>query len=344
MSQITMYKKFFILIVCGFLAMPAAAGDFVLGVYDVRNPKDLTAVKEAGFNTFQIYYKNPDTIASFARQANGLKMLAYPNKIIGSQYEQEAKEWPLYAWYLIDEPDLNNLPFEKLRAADLAARSTFPEQETAFVLSEGAPQINYYRAADIVMVDWYPVPHLALTSLGEQVFKAKSGLKKANLAGKPLIAVVQVFDWKHFKQHRPDDQRIGRYPSAAEIRFMSYHAVLNGATGLFYFSYPEAAQSPQEWQALKQTVKEFNVLGQSLANGEVIPAPKFIKAPLAAKSITYQKKKFLIVLNTSDKTAPTPAKLLSKNYKLLFSDSSFKEITAKDGGIAPFGVFVFSVK
>ncbi len=335
--------KICLLIPAALIAFAVGGNCFVLGIYSAKEPKDLKIIKQVGFNTFQTYDKGADAIAALAREArpHGLKMLAYPNNIINSKYERQAQSWPVYAWYLIDEPDIFNTPFGKLKQKDTEAKNAFPLHKTAFVLSEGAPKINYYRAADIVMVDWYPVPHLALESLGQETAKARAGMVKAGLDNKPLIAVVQAFDWKDFEQYRPDNDRIGRYPTAEEINFMSFHALLSGADGLFYFALSEARKTPQKWAALTNTVKELNYLSPVLEKGKPLNNPSFIAAPLMAKHFFYGGKRWLIAVNASPKAAAAPKELLNVKYKTLFSKRPLSfNIKQNNGNIPPYAVFV----
>lgn len=332
------------LIASSVLVLSAVGGEcLVLGIYGAKKPQDLQIIKQAGFNTFQTYDKQADAIAALAREARlkNLNILAYPNNIINSKYSREAQTWPVYAWYLIDEPDIFNTPFAKLKQKDMAAKIAFPAHKTAFVLSEGAPKINYYRAADIVMVDWYPVPHLALESLGQETAKARAAMTKAGLDNKPLIAVVQAFDWKDFEQYRPDNDRIGRYPTTEEINFMSFHALLSGADGLFYFTLSEARKTPQKWAALTKTVKELKYLSPVFDKGKPLNNPSFITAPLMAKHFFYGGKRWLILVNASSKAVPAPKELLNVKYKTLFAARTFRFTVAKNGGnIPPYAVFV----
>ena len=338
-----LFKFCFIAAVVVIAALPVCGKSFIIGMYGVKKPQDLKLIKQAGFNTFQTYDKNAAAIAALVPQARaqGLKMLAYPNNVINSQYAKEAQKWPIYAWYLIDEPDIFNTPFSKLLQKDILAKNAFALHKTAFVLSEGAPKINYYAAADIVMVDWYPVPHLALESLGEETAKARAGMVKAGLSNKPLIAVVQAFDWKDFKQYRPDNDRIGRYPTAEEINFMSYHALLSGADGLFYFTLSEARKTPQKWAALTKTIKQLKYLSVVFERGKPLNNPSFIAAPIMAKHFFYGGKRWLIAVNSSANPIPAPKELLNSKYKTLFAPRPFALTVRQNGGnIPPYAVFI----
>ena len=92
---------------------------------------------------------------------------------------------------------------------------------TAFVVGDGRKGTRIIRGvADVIMVDWYPVPHLPLIG-------GRSCAHDHEAAGRKVWAVLQAMDWRDFPQrsqeNASDDFRRG------EIRFMSYDAVLNGA-------------------------------------------------------------------------------------------------------------------
>jgi len=166
-------------------------------------------------------------------------------------------------------------------------------------------------------------------------------LADAGVPQKPLISVVQAFDWKDLKQYRPDNDRIGRSPTAQEINFMSYHAVLSGAEGLFYFAFSEASKTPQKWAALEETVKQFKYLSPILSRGKMLPSPDFIKAPLEAQKRVYKGRTYLILINPSDKAVTAPKQLLSNKYKTLFQTRSINfTVKENNGNLPPYSAFV----
>ena len=101
--------------------------DFTIGVYCVGKPEDISYIKEAGFNTIQTYNKNPNTIYELAKEAKkqDIKLLAYPDKIIGSSFQEEIQKYPII-WYLFDEPDLWKILKQKLKSADERTRKALP--------------------------------------------------------------------------------------------------------------------------------------------------------------------------------------------------------------------------
>ncbi|WP_424244594.1 hypothetical protein Dip510_001850 [Elusimicrobium posterum] len=249
---------------------------------------------------------------------------------------QEAQKWPVFAWYLYDEPDVHGKSRAYIENLNSYTKVYFPNHKTAFVIGQAKTKENYYGAADILMLDWYPVPHMPLESLGEHIAVAKEGLDAADNKKTELIAVVQTFDWRTFKQFRPDTRRIGRYPSKEEIRFMSYHSIINGARGLFYFYYPQAAATEERWGELAEVVWEIKSLGDVFKKGKQVKTPAFIPASLSNAVWKYKGAKYLVIASTEHKDVWLPAELNKKKYKLIYDGGA-----AEKDKIAPYGVFIF---
>jgi hypothetical protein len=161
----------------------------------------------------------------------------------------------LWAWYLIDEPDLNGVSPADVRAAHLFIKQLGARKPTALVLYQGGEAEHYANIADITMIDRYPVPWLPLANFPQHVRMARLAVTK----GKPLIAVIQAFDWSFFPDLRPSDDPM-RPPSYDELRCMTYCALTRGATGLFYYCYDDGnwrvPDHPEVWSGLRKVVAE----------------------------------------------------------------------------------------
>ena len=305
--------------------MLAQAADFPLCLYEVNEAKYIKTVKGAGFNCIQTYTQNPGKIKALASEAKkrGLKIVVYPDKIINSPYLEEARSWPIQALYLYDEPDVNKKSNEYLKGLEKSAKEAFPDKKTAFVVGKGSHAKPYYDTADILMVDWYPVPHLPLTSFGEQVKEVKNILKEGGLPDKPVWGVVQSFDWRDFKQYRPDDQRIGRFPTVEEMRFMAYDGLLEGAEGLLFFTFnsksvPLSKAKPEHWERLKKVAKELSKTMPLFESGIKAPSPLAGKNNFKAQRRIYKGYCYDIILNTSEEPAKLPEEFSDKEYKILY--------------------------
>ena len=326
------------------LLAAATARPFPLCMYGVNHPADLKTLKKAGITCAQSYRTDPELLAPLAQEAQkqNMQIVFYPGKVIGSAYEEQARSWPVLAWYLVDEPDVWRWTREQVTQANQKTKQTFPRHATTLVIGQGKTKIPFYDLSDTLMVDWYPVPHLDLSSFGDNVRWAKEGQNTYHAGQRPLWGVVQIFDWKDFKQHRPDNDRIGRFPTEAEIRFMSYDGILNGAEGLFYFTFdykgqPLAQARPEWWTRVRNVTRELARLRPVLEKGTLIPTPVEVTAPLAAQTRLYKNRRYTILLNRSDKPVAVPEDFLGKTYKPLFA-------TQKSTHLAPYTVWVLQSK
>jgi hypothetical protein len=334
------------LITGGCSAAGAIEGGFPLCMYGVETKKDLAIVKEAGFNCFQTYTKDPAVLAGLAAEAGRLKlkMLAYPDGVIDSSYSVRAKTWPMLAWYLYDEPDIHGVTPAELDNMDRKTKAWSPGQPTAFVVGQGSAAFNYGTTADALMVDWYPVPHLKLESLGYQVSRTRAAVRTLDKKrpGKPVWAVIQAFDWRLFPQHH--ERRVGRFPTLAEIRFMTYLALVRGADGLFYFTFSQEGKTldawPDRWFILKSITSEINALRPMLEKGKWTGLLKGPDPRLEAWTISRNGKRCAILINTSNSEIHLNAGAL-KDWRPLFEEKRFlDELLHGQSRIPPYRVLV----
>ncbi len=322
------------------LGAPLSAAPFTLGIYGVNNPADIRTVKKAGFTGIQTYQQDPATLSQLAQEAKkqGLRVVFYPNQVIGSSYEKEAQNWPVLAWYLVDEPDVARWSRAQVLEAYNIAKSSFPQHLTALVIGQGKTETPFYDLPDILMVDWYPVPHLPLYSFGDQLAWARHAMAAHGAQDNPLWGVVQAFDWKEFEQHRPLEKRMGRFPTEDEMRFMSYHGIINGVNGLFFFIFttrgvPLPQAQPAWWKRVACVGKELARFRPVLEKGTPAAVPAPVARPLLAKTWQYKKKFYTVLLNASDQPRPLPAEFAQKKYKSLFGHP-------KKAQLAPYQVLV----
>jgi hypothetical protein len=325
-TKMTVYTA----LVCGILTagrIPAGAwdGGFPLCMYGIGATRDLAVIKEAGFNCFQTYSQDPEVLAELAAEAKKLKlkMTASPVRVIDSLYNEAAKKWPMLAWYLYDEPEVRGFPPAELEKLELRTKTWSPGQRTAFVMGEGSAALTYGGAGDALMVDWYPVPHLRMESVGYQVALVKSAAKimDAKRPDRPAWAVLQAFDWKIYPQRRK--QRVGRYPTFAEIRFMTYLALARGADGLFYYTFSQEGKTldawPERWFIFKQIAAEINALRPVLEKGREAAPPPGLDERLAVKVLSKGRRQYMFMLNPSGQSIPLNTAAL-KSWRPLFEE------------------------
>lgn len=291
-------------------ACGAAPREFPVGIFGVETPEAAKAAKEAGFDAIQSYRRAPAEVAAVAAAArsNGQLLLVSPDEMFSSTYS--ARAFPGVYWYLRDEPDLVRWTAAQLKERERLTVAWAPGAKTAFVVGDGRKAKDYPGVADAIMVDWYPVPHLPLESAGDMV-----RLTAEAAGGRTVWAVLQAFDWRGSPQHDPTKPRIGRMPAPGEIRFMSYDAVLNGAQGVWYFSYSTEAVA-----AAGATAREMRDLAPVFMRGRPIPLPfPFDPEGLEARAWTYHGRDYVVLVNrTRGRDLLVPAVLLESRWRPLF--------------------------
>lgn len=317
-------KQFLALLLLAAHAAPAAAF-FPFCMYGVSETKDLKPLADAGFNCFHTYAQDPAKLAELAAAASplGLRMVAPPDKLAESRRAADVKAWPVLAWYLADEPEVSKLKPAALAALEKKAKDWDPSRPTAFVMGNGLAAFNYGAAGDALMVDWYPVSHLKLETVGYQVALAKQAAAAADPSrpGKPVWAVLQAFDWKDYPQLLAE--RVGRFPTYDELRFMTYLSVARGASGLFYFTLgskdgPLYAR-PDRWRLFERLAAEVNRLMPALEGAEEAPAPAGFDPRLSAKVLKGGGRTFMLLLNTSAEMVPLDVPKL-EDWRPLFEE------------------------
>jgi hypothetical protein len=234
---------------------------YPLGIYSVSTAEDLDIIAEAGFNLVR---GSADQEFLDAAQARGIRVLAYPHTSAGPKFDAAAarraiKQFDahpaLWAWYLVDEPDLHAVPPESVRDSQRFLKNLPARKPTALVIYQGARALDYANITDILMIDRYPIPWLPLANFPQHVRMARLALGK----DKPLIAVIQAFDWSYYPDLMPDEQNL-RPPSYEELRCMTYLALAQRANGLFFYCYNDSRwnirEHPETWHALREVVRE----------------------------------------------------------------------------------------
>lgn len=300
----------------GFTPKPADQKFFPIGIFGVTRADSIPLIKAAGFNTVQSYASNPEQVAALAAACarHDLKLVVSPFGVMKSPYANTARrKWPILAWYLHDEPDIDGTTPPQLFLNYMEVKNWSQDQQSVFVVSEGKSAVAFGKSGDIVMADWYPVPHLPLESAGLQMDTTIKALTLIDLPQKPVWAVLQAFNWLYYPQHGKN--RIGRYPTADEMRFMTYHSILAGVKGVFYFTFTNRltglplTEYPELWHGLTGTVKEINALRPVFEEGTEIAAPVRCEKPLLCQAWKYRGKTYLVAANTANQYTALPKEL-----------------------------------
>jgi hypothetical protein len=240
----------------------ARPGAYPIGLYSVGSETNLAEIADAGFSL----------VAGPARRgfldaakANGIGVMASPGSSAGDHFNPAKVRSTvakldghpaLWSWYLIDEPDMQRVSPERVEAAHRVVKRMGASKPTSLVLYQGDEAQWYGNIADITMVDRYPVPWLPLANFSQHIHKTRLATDR----DRPLIAVIQSFDWAAQPESILPGEENLRPPTELELRSMTYSALARGANGIFYYSYAEMRlkdrKYPELWEALKRVVKE----------------------------------------------------------------------------------------
>ena len=188
----------------------ARPGAYPIGLYSVGSETNLAEIADVGFSL----------VAGPARRgfldaakANGIGVMASPGSSVGNHFDLAKvrstvgrfdRHPALWSWYLIDEPDMQRVSPEKVEAAHRFVKRLGATKPTSLVLYQGDSAKWYGDIADITMVDRYPVPWLPLANFSQHIHKARL----ATNAERPLIAVIQSFDWTTHKSLLPGEENL----------------------------------------------------------------------------------------------------------------------------------------
>lgn len=295
---------------------PGWARDFPIGLFGVPSDAPLEEISRAGFTVVLPSATDPGPQMDLAKRAarEGLALVGFPGD--AAKAHAPAASWPVSGWYLADEPEVNNVPPAEIRRQADELRRWDPKRPAVLVVGEGRAAADYAAALDELWVDWYPVPHLPLETLGREVSVAVS-----SAAGKPVVAVVQAMDWRDYPQRNPHKPRVGRFPTFRELRFMAYHAVLRGAAGVYFFEFRKRSQPgktladyPEHWEAVRRVASELNALRPFFSSeGTMLTV-----GALEGRRWRHDGRELIVLLNPTQAAVPIPADLFSGGLWTVF--------------------------
>jgi hypothetical protein len=247
---------------------------FVLGIYDTSGYSDavspyherLTGIARAPVNAIINYLITGAPVPAIRAYAAAMQGLGMSFFATVNDFYPDNKYYPKHLWgastgadaliknyasdlsgdrgvigyYVADEPKISLQPrvfhqYQLIKESD-------PFSLTLMV-SNKPEQLDYWRdSVDIVATDSYPVGVAPLNQVGDWTRTAEEAVDHA----RPVWAVIQFFAMT----------KSGGWPTEHQLHDMSWMAITEGASGLFYWSYGMRALSwvkdPAEKERLYQ--------------------------------------------------------------------------------------------
>ena len=255
----------------------------------------------------------------------------------------------LLGFFLSDEPLWRGIPLDELLDSYEFHRRLNPYRP---VWINEAPRntiaelAEYARACDVVGVDIYPVPLNSHSGLSDKKLTCVGGHTRKSRQvvqdRKPVWMTLQAFAWIHLSK---PDHPAAVYPTYEELRFMAYDAVMNGATGVWFWGTDHIVKD-EFWDVLLKTTAELRDISAVLVCPTVADSPA--SSPNPAVRIMHKKcggYDYFFAANVTD--APTNAKI-STALGVDSLDVAFEGRRAelKNGALTdrfePFGVHIYT--
>ncbi|MCD6598392.1 MAG: chitobiase/beta-hexosaminidase C-terminal domain-containing protein, partial [Bacteroidales bacterium] len=252
----------------------------------------------------------------------------HQKRVLLAKEIKEFKDHPaLLAWYVSDEPVGHGFPPEALIDMYNFIRKLDPYHPLTIVFMTPAKAREYADAMDIVMADPYPVPTYPVTDVG----RVTARLKKEFLMEKPVWIVPQAFG---------GNESWRREPTAAEIRSMTYQALVKGATGIQYFVRHGSNFFPKSvvaWNECSNIAHEVAELTPELTQGTLVSNVKSPTSGIYVRALKYKDYLTVIAVNVKnkpvkyqiqlDQTYPDKyARLIFENRKLRLNGRTINDM------------------
>lgn len=204
----------------------------------------LRSVATGGFNTVHAGIKQLDEWDEFLSEAERLQVRVITEFGIDmfSVIARYCDRWPVLAWNPGDEPDAGGVDPRVMLDRHNAIKDVDPQVPTFMTLCVPQSYARYVHAAEVIAPDPYPIRHASASTVPvyETLTQARSAAWKL---GRPIWAILQCFGY--------DDPSSWRVPTFAEVRNMTYLALLAGAKGILYYTYFDPGfdmtQHPELW-------------------------------------------------------------------------------------------------
>jgi hypothetical protein len=245
---------------------------FPVGIY-AATLEGLPEIRAAGFNSIQNYNSRPEFLRQMAGAAtrHGLKLLATLGQYQPAISRELGGQPAILGFYIEDEPEGRSVPPESLQSLKKRLQKDHPGVLTAMAMIRPRLVAEYKQAADVFLLDPYPVPRMPMTWLSETLDEAARHVSRER-----LWAVIQAFGGGSYRQ-----AGWPRLPTYLEMRCLTYLALVHGAHGLFYFSYPDVKAEDRAWEGLKKIVGQLRQLRTWLmVANDPVPLSLEILSPL----------------------------------------------------------------
>ena len=268
---------------------------FPLGMYwGGVKPEELDIYAQSAFNCL-MPYGAPSKEEMDQIQAHGLKVIytvkdlyfgtvSTPPSVrsLDDEYtctkaavEQFRDHPALLAWYVNDEFPLSML--DRLSQHRQWIEDLDPNHPAWVVLYQVDQVRQYVTSYDVIGTDPYPIPERGAALAGTWARKMTEALG----GSRAMWQVPQVFNWANYRQAEAEKAKC-RAPTFDEMRSMAWQSIVEGATGIVFYSWFDIRKDPatpfdEQWEKVKKVAKEIKDMSPVLLSIETPPQIEIAK-------------------------------------------------------------------
>ena len=234
---------------------------FPIGLYDVPESA-LQEIAAAGFNL--VANGGKDALYLRRAEAAGLKVIPYINAEKMARDVRRVKgRRSVFAWYLWDEPDLNDLEPEEYHTLAKQLHTLDESRPIFLTICSPTRYKDFIESADIFAPNPYPIRHKDAAKNNLRTVGLVIDRARAAAGDRPVWAILQAF-WAQ--------PTWPRNPTPHELRAMAFIALNHGVDGILYFSYKSGDRPITRHPILFAEIKRIN--GQvSALRGALLKKP-----------------------------------------------------------------------
>lgn len=338
------------------------------GLYHVAEPEDLAPIAAAGFNFVVVPARRASSALAEQAEKVGLSLVV-ASLSLGSAGEPGSTGglWQnlhrkfgnspsLLGWYVVPRPDQQTLPPALMQQLHEDLQQISPAHLTIMALSSPSLLGSYSDFADIIAAWSLPIPDTPITAVAQMVGAARRAVQ----GRKPVWAVIQASGPGWYGDARLDVHARGRAPTTAELRAMTYLALMHGANGLIFYGYQIPAypntkafhlvkDAPELWEELATVNRELQWLAPVVLGGQRMLLPPAADGALELATWQYEGGLYVVAVNTSDRGLVSQFQVpdaAGNSLQALFENRSLP--TAADGtfqdSFAPYEVHIYTAR
>lgn len=280
---------------------------FPFGLYHVswnstatEQKNDLQNIAAAGFNTVHASANNLKDYGEFLDEAERLGVYVLSEQKLGLLNLVNAfkHKSAVLGWNIADDVDNGKLTTNDVWKSHQSVKASDSNHVT-YISGYSENIGKFARCADAIGMQSYPIKtgtekELSLTY--STVAIARDAATKFEGA---VYANLQAFSW-----YAQDNAKYpeARAPTFAEVRNMTYQALLAGAKGIIYYTYRDELwylpDSSDLWQGLKSLVLEIKTIESILLSGKFTTI-ETNDSEILAGMWTYQNTGLAVAINRS---------------------------------------------